>query len=73
MIWVLFCDLFGGAMKIPECVYYIPFDLATLFKVKGIDPDINREEYVGIIAGGNKHNALWDAQMIRACYTRAQS
>lgn len=63
--WVLFCELFGGAMSIPDCVYYIPFDLATLFRVKGIDPDINREEYAGL--SGNKHNALWDAQIIKAC------
>lgn len=70
--WVLFCELFGGAFGVPSFVYYIPFDLATLFKVKGIDPDVNREEYVGAGAGGNKHNALWDAQMIRACYSRAQ-
>lgn len=52
--WVLFCDLFGGAPSIPESVYYIPFDLATLFKLKGIDPDINREEFAGMV-GGNKH------------------
>jgi hypothetical protein len=70
--WVLFCDLFGGALSIPEIVYYIPFDLATLFKVKGIDPDINREEYSGL-AGGSKHNALWDSQVIRACYDRAMA
>lgn len=67
--WVLFCDLFGGALNIPNCVYYIPFDLATLFKVKGIDPDINREEYAGL-SGGNKHSALWDAQVIKACYDK---
>ena len=34
--WVLFCNLFGGAFGIPENVYYIPFDLATLFKMKEI-------------------------------------
>lgn len=69
--WVLFCDLFGGALSIPENVYYIPFDLATLFKTKGIDPDINREEYANIFIKGNKHNALWDAQVIKACYEKA--
>jgi len=38
--WVLFCNLFGGAMDIPANVYYIPFDICTLFKVRGIDlPD----------------------------------
>lgn len=68
--WVLFCDLFGGALNIPDCVYYIPFDLATLFKVKGVDPDINREEYAGL-SGGQKHNALHDARVIKACYEKA--
>lgn len=68
--WVLFCTLFGGAMEIPKNVYYIPFDLATLFKIKGIDPDINREEYAGMTEG-KKHNALWDAKVIKACYEKA--
>jgi hypothetical protein len=63
--WVLFCQLFGGAFGVPDNVYYIPFDLCTLFKVKGVDPDISREEYAGI--AGAKHNALHDAKVIRAC------
>lgn len=66
--WVLFCDLFGGAMTIPKNVYYIPFDIATLMKTKGIDPDVNREEYSGI--QGTKHNALHDAKVIKACYEK---
>lgn len=66
--WVLFCDLYGNAFGIPKNVYYIPFDLATLMKVYGIDPDMNREELAGILDEGQKHNALWDAQVIRACY-----
>jgi hypothetical protein len=68
--WVLFCDLFGGALNIPDSVYYIPFDLATLLKLTGIDPDISREKYAGL-SDGAKHNALWDAKAIRACYKRA--
>ena len=67
--WVLFCQLFGGAMHIPNNVYYIPFDLSTLFKLKGIDPDVNREEFAGL--GGEKHNALYDAKVIKACYEKA--
>jgi hypothetical protein len=66
--WVLFCQLWGHASNIPKNVYYIPFDISTLFKMKGIDPDINREEFAGMADGGPKHNALWDAQVIRACY-----
>jgi hypothetical protein len=68
--WVLFCDLFGDAFSIPQNVYYIPFDLSTLLKIKGIDPDIGREEYAEM-PEGDKHFALWDAQVIRACYEKA--
>lgn len=66
--WVLFCDLFGGALNIPKSVYYIPFDIATLMRIKEVDPDINREEYAGI--QGSKHNALHDAKVIKACYEK---
>jgi len=67
--WVLFCDLWIGAMHIPDNIYYIPFDLSTLFYVKGIDPDINREDYLGMDHGA-KHNALYDAKIIRKCYQK---
>ena len=70
--WVLFCNLFGHAFNIPKCIYYIPFDICTLFKVKGVDPDINREEFAGCAFSDDikKHNALWDAKMIRDCYNK---
>jgi len=78
--WVLFCELFGGALNIPRCVYYIPFDICTVFKLNGIDPDINREEYsdgfvihsvdVANLLVKSKHNSLWDAWMIKGCYDR---
>lgn len=76
--WVLFCQIFGHAFNIPENVYYIPFDIATLFKIKGIDPDIRREDFCGILLESNlgsaapiaKHNALWDARVIKACYSK---
>lgn len=66
--WVLFNDLFGHAFNIPKNVYYIPFDICTLFKIKGVDPDINREEFAEI--DGDKHNALHDAKVIKACYEK---
>jgi hypothetical protein len=68
--WVLFCDIFGGAFSIPKNVYYIPFDICSFFKVKGIDPDINREEYSGLKDGAIKHNSLWDALVIQACHDK---
>ena len=69
--WVLFNELFGHAFKIPQNIYYIPFDICTLFKVKGIDPDVNREEFAGI--EGKKHNALHDARVIKACYEKLKA
>lgn len=66
--WVLFNDIFGHAFNIPKNVYYIPFDICTLFKIKGIDPDISREEFSGM--DGDKHNALYDSMVIKACYEK---
>ena len=68
--WVLFNSIFGTAFDIPKNVYYIPFDLSSLFKVMGIDPDISREEFVGIKSKDKKHNALWDAIIIKKCYEK---
>jgi hypothetical protein len=73
--WVLFNELFGGAFNIPKNINYIPFDICTLFKIKNIDPDINREEFAfggkeNIPESAKKHNALWDAIVIRTCYNR---
>lgn len=66
--WVLFNQIFGHAFNIPKNVYYIPFDICTLMKIKGVDPDINREEFAWI--DGKKHNALHDAEVIKACYEK---
>jgi hypothetical protein len=68
--WVLFNDLFGHAFNMPDNVCYIPFDICTLFKIKGIDPDINREEFINNSIKGKKHNSLYDAKVIRACYKK---
>lgn len=70
--WVLFNQIFGHAFSIPKNVYYIPFDICTLFKIKGVDPDISREKFG---CGEHysempKHNALWDARVIKMCYDK---
>ena len=51
------------------------FDLSTLFQIKGIDPDIDRELFA--FSGSDKspdsmlkHNSLWDAIIIRKCYEK---
>lgn len=69
--WVLFCQIFGGAFEVPKNIYYIPFDICTFMKVKGVDPDINRETFAGM--DGAKHNALHDAKVIKACYEKLQA
>jgi hypothetical protein len=70
--WVLFNDLFGHAFNIPKNIYYIPFDICTLFKVAGVDPDISREDYSEYADRINKHNALYDAFVIMACYNKLE-
>ncbi|QQO40907.1 exoribonuclease [Bacillus phage 015DV002] len=67
---VLFNELFGGAFSVPDNVYYIYFDIATLFKLHGIDPDISREAFIDHPISGAKHNALYDAKVTRACYDK---
>jgi 3' exoribonuclease, RNase T-like len=74
--WVLFCELFGGAMNIPDNIFYAPFDLATLFRVKNmIEPiskyqkDISRFEFVGADKS-KQHHALEDARVELLCYKK---
>jgi hypothetical protein len=66
--WVLFCNIFGGAFELPKNVYYIPFDICSLFKVYDIDPDISREKFTQSTIIENKHNSLYDAEIISRCY-----
>jgi hypothetical protein len=73
--WVLFNQIFGHAFNIPKNVYYIPFDICTLFRNSGIDPDINREEFAfdGLLPDltkKSKHNALFDAIVIKKCFEK---
>ena len=71
--WVLFCDLWGTAIDVPKIISYIPRDLCTLLQIRGHDPDINREEFVRfkeLFGDTSKHNALWDAFVIRMCYEK---
>lgn len=75
--WVLFCDLMGDCL--PKEVCYIPFDLSTLFKINGIDPDISRKQYAKsnsdyrkqieqMEENSTKHNSLFDAMIIYFCW-----
>ena len=74
--WMLFCDLFGGAMHIPTTIFFAPFDLATLFRIKGmIEPlgkyekDVSRFDFVGADKS-RQHHALEDARVERLCFEK---
>lgn len=51
--WELFCDVMGGnGLNLPKYISKIPFDLATLAKLKGIDPlSIDLEGITGLKYG----------------------
>jgi hypothetical protein len=69
--WLLFTELFGGALKLPKNISYIPMDLCTWLQAKGINPDVEREKLVNIKELGFdfvKHNALHDAHLIKFIY-----
>jgi hypothetical protein len=84
--WVLFNQIWGHAFSIPENIYYIPMDISTMFEIKGVNPDISREDFAYRVVSENadplffddngymlkkrKHNALWDAFIIRECYKK---
>lgn len=74
--WVLFNQLFDHAFNLPEFIYYIPFDICVLFKIKGIDPDVSREDFVHTFMLDmidDKHNSLYDSLIIKLCYDKLMS
>lgn len=64
--WVLFCELFGGALKIPANIHFMCMDLATLLFCKGLDltvPRIQLLEAHELPENYRIHNALSDAAL----------
>ena len=68
--WQLFCNAFGGIFDMPGFVHYIPLDLATMLYSWGEDPDVNRDEFAREKNASLKHNALWDARVLKKCWER---
>ena len=64
--WLLFLDLFNW--QLPKHVFYMPIDIATIFYIKNINPDITRLDYLDMDA--IKHNALIDADITRLCFNK---
>ncbi len=64
--WVLFCELFGGAMNIPDSIHFMPMDIATMLCMKNVDITLDREKLVDKSKRElKKHNALYDARLIK--------
>ncbi|MEM7571688.1 MAG: 3'-5' exoribonuclease [Bacteroidota bacterium] len=57
--WVLFCELFGGALSLPENIHYIVRDLATLLEMKGYNPDIDRFTFAHESTEKNENQDQW--------------
>ncbi|MGB3182085.1 MAG: 3'-5' exoribonuclease [Cyclobacteriaceae bacterium] len=74
--WVLLCQLFGGARNLPGNIQRIPMDFATLLQHHGLDPDLDRYDYADHDDDHSKeqhlqkHHALYDALVLRACCKR---
>ncbi len=78
--WVLFCELFGGALHLPSNIYFIPFDFATLLHLQGFDPDTPRSRLAfsnatqqqlfeaTLPASVRQHSAWYDAHILRNAY-----
>ena len=66
--WVLFNSIWGNALNKPDYIHYIPGDIATFFRVLGLDPDTDRWQFADMDPTKPKHNALWDAVAISRCY-----
>lgn len=68
--WVLFCQLFGGALHKPAAIHYMPLEFSTLLYHHGYDPDCDRTQLIPAekIPTGHPHNSLWDAQVICEAY-----
>lgn len=73
--WVLFCNLWGHAFNIPAFVSPAPRDINQdmadyLDMDEKVAFDYPREKFAEIEDVDQKHNALWDAKVIKACYEK---
>jgi len=53
---------------------YPVYDISSILAAKGVDPDINREEYASPMIGlasGRKRDPVWDAELSGLCLIRA--
>jgi hypothetical protein len=71
--WVIFCEIFGGTIFLPEQLLYIPLDLSTALKLAGIDPDTDRQTLGSVqwshpLLNLQRHHALYDALLEKSVF-----
>jgi len=65
---VLFNNIWGHAMDVPDYINYMPIDICTMFEMLCINPDISRQKFTKL--DHTLHNAMNDALLIKACYEK---
>lgn len=71
--WVLFCELFGGALKIPKQIHYICLDIATFLYSNGLNYTQVRNEIIEkteLPKDYKQHNALSDTRLIKMIFEK---
>lgn len=67
--WVLFCDMWEGALNIPKKIDPFCRDIGHYLEDKGYNPFKHSREGIlkkkGIVIDGDKHNSLYDAKVIK--------
>ena len=74
--WVLFRELFRTVQRdLPENICEFPYDVATLFQEYGYDLSLEgfKEIYADIDDSSQRHNALFDAQVVRQMYLKLKN
>ncbi len=57
--------------RLPKCIdHRWHIDLNTIFVMNNIDPRINRIEFAEVQIEGQRHNALYDALTVKACWEK---
>jgi hypothetical protein len=64
--WVLFCELFGGSLKLPPNIHFMCLDIATLLMASGFNYQTERIrilQHLGLKGEFQIHNSLSDAEL----------
>jgi DNA polymerase III epsilon subunit-like protein len=60
--------------SLPRCLNHsCHFDLETILFLAGVDPRCDREQFIGHSVQGRRHNALYDAMVVRECFKRCMT